>query len=47
MYPVFNALAPAYFSTLEELALAMINASSTNEVQGAKEVKDIKRLSKK
>jgi len=47
MYPVFNALAPAYFSTLEELALAMINASRTNEAQGAKEVKDIKRLSKK
>ena len=45
MYPVFNALAPAYFSTLEELALAMINASRTNEAQGAKEVKDIKRLS--
>jgi len=45
LYPVFNTLAPAYFSTLEALALAMIQATILEEPSGAKEVKDIKRLS--
>jgi uncharacterized protein YbjT (DUF2867 family) len=45
LYPVFNTLAPHYFSTLEALALAMIQATILEEPSGAKEVKDIKRLS--
>ena len=46
MYPVGRSLFPAFFSTLQELALAMIKSVSIGYEKPVLEVKDIVRLAK-
>ncbi|MEJ0078181.1 MAG: NAD(P)H-binding protein [Alphaproteobacteria bacterium] len=46
VYPIGRALYPAGFSTLQELARAMINAASTGYDKRVLEVEDIVRLAK-